>query len=80
MDDMDLNIVSMGRLIEEQYFTSVWTPGHGHLWRDPATLTWVRPRVENYVPVLEPDADQSGIDEALRSVFGTGIACPTVAG
>eukprot|EP00972_Heterocapsa_arctica_P022619 3329197-Heterocapsa_arctica.AAC.1 len=67
MDDMDLNIVSMGRLISEQLFTSVWTPGGGHLWRDPDTLKWVRLRVENFVPVLEPAADQSGIEEALRS-------------
>eukprot|EP00972_Heterocapsa_arctica_P002762 407589-Heterocapsa_arctica.AAC.1 len=59
----------MGRLIAEQAFTSVWAPGCGHLWRDPETGTWVRLRVENYVPILEADADQSGIGEALRSIF-----------
>eukprot|EP00972_Heterocapsa_arctica_P105143 15493565-Heterocapsa_arctica.AAC.1 len=59
----------MGRLIAKQAFTSVWTPGGGHLWRDPETLKWVRLRVENYVPILEADDDQSGIDEALRSIF-----------
>ncbi|WP_288992781.1 hypothetical protein, partial [uncultured Marinobacter sp.] len=69
MDDMELNLVSMGRMIEEQLFTSVWTPGGGHLWHDPATGQWVRLLVENHVPVLEPAADQSGISEALRRVF-----------
>eukprot|EP00972_Heterocapsa_arctica_P067406 9948182-Heterocapsa_arctica.AAC.1 len=80
MDDMDLNIVSMGRLVEEQSFIPLWAPGHGHLWRDPRTMVWTRLRVENFVPVLEPDPDQSGIAEALSSIFGRGIACPTVAG
>eukprot|EP00972_Heterocapsa_arctica_P021703 3192905-Heterocapsa_arctica.AAC.1 len=57
---MDLNIVSMGRLVEEQSFVSLRAPGHGHLWRDPATMKWIRLRVENFVPVLEPDPDQTG--------------------
>eukprot|EP00972_Heterocapsa_arctica_P071473 10558485-Heterocapsa_arctica.AAC.1 len=69
MDDMDLNIVSMGRLIAEQAFTSVWAPGSGHLWRDPKTNEWVRLKVENFVPILKAAEDQSGIQEALRSIF-----------
>eukprot|EP00972_Heterocapsa_arctica_P033944 4997793-Heterocapsa_arctica.AAC.1 len=67
----------MGRLIAEQAFTSVWAPGHGHLWRDPETNVWVRLKVENFVPILEAADDQSGIQEALRSIFAgvEGLSC-----
>jgi hypothetical protein len=76
MDDMDLNIASMGRLVAEQAFTSIWAPGHGHLWRDPETMTWIRLKVENFVPLLVPDEDQSGIQEALGSIFaGVELSC-----
>ena len=70
MDGMaDLNLCSMGRLVAEQHFASFWSPGGGHLWRDPKTLTWVRLRVDNHVPVLELADDQTGITEALRGIF-----------
>ena len=66
MDEMDLNLVSMRRLISDQGFASFWSPEHGHLWRDPVTLTWVRLRVDNHVPVLELADAQSGLPPALR--------------
>ena len=52
MDEMDLNLLSMGRLISQQRFTSLWSADHGHLWRDPSTGKWTRLRVENYVPIF----------------------------
>ena len=70
-DMVDLNLVSMGRLIADQRFASFWSPDHGLLWRDPVTLNWVRLKVENHVPLLEPADDQSGITEALRAIFGS---------
>ncbi|WP_288992926.1 hypothetical protein, partial [uncultured Marinobacter sp.] len=81
MDEMDLNIVSMGKVINDKKFTCLWTPDHGLLWHDPVTRKWVRLKVENNVPILEPADDQSGIPEALRSVFGAGVegtGLPTV--
>eukprot|EP00972_Heterocapsa_arctica_P013675 2018605-Heterocapsa_arctica.AAC.1 len=47
MDDMDMNIASMGRIVEEMLFTSVWDPKHKHLWRSP-TGTWMRLAVESF--------------------------------
>eukprot|EP00972_Heterocapsa_arctica_P030051 4429230-Heterocapsa_arctica.AAC.1 len=60
---MDLNICSMGQMIEERRFTAVWTPGGGCLWLDPVSLEWSRLVVENHVPILQPHPDQSGIPE-----------------
>jgi hypothetical protein len=79
MDDMDLNIASMGRMIDDKKFVSVWAPGHGHLWRDPDTRQWQRLLVENFGPVLAPHPDQSGIKEALLEILGDGAPIETAA-
>eukprot|EP00972_Heterocapsa_arctica_P076917 11345686-Heterocapsa_arctica.AAC.1 len=50
MDNMDLNICSMGQMVDVRRFTSVWSSDGGCLWRDPNTLEWVRLVVENHVP------------------------------
>eukprot|EP00972_Heterocapsa_arctica_P096699 14267246-Heterocapsa_arctica.AAC.1 len=65
---MDMNIASMGRMVEEMLFASVWDPKHGHLWRS-RTGTWMRLAVENFVPKLEPHENQDGIQEAPMDIF-----------
>eukprot|EP00972_Heterocapsa_arctica_P027140 3991205-Heterocapsa_arctica.AAC.1 len=66
---MDLNICSMGQMVEERLFAAVWTSDGGCLWRDPVSHEWVRLVVENHVPVLLPHPDQSGIPECLHSLL-----------
>eukprot|EP00972_Heterocapsa_arctica_P002968 437594-Heterocapsa_arctica.AAC.1 len=68
MDDMDMQIASMARMVEEMLFTSAWDTQHGHFWRSP-TGTWMRLAVESFVPKLEPHENQDGIQEALVDIF-----------
>eukprot|EP00972_Heterocapsa_arctica_P115450 16447790-Heterocapsa_arctica.AAC.1 len=69
MENMDLNICSMGQMVEDRLFAAVWTSDGGCLWRDPISPEWVRLVVENHVPVLQLQADQTGIAESLRSLL-----------
>eukprot|EP00972_Heterocapsa_arctica_P043429 6410340-Heterocapsa_arctica.AAC.1 len=62
---MELNICSMGRMVEQHRFSAVWTHDGGCLWLDPGTVEWVRLVVENHVPMLQLHADQTGILESL---------------
>eukprot|EP00972_Heterocapsa_arctica_P031480 4636745-Heterocapsa_arctica.AAC.1 len=69
MDDMELNICSIGRMVEAHRFSAAWTSDGGCLWLDPTTLEWMRLVVGNHVPALQPHSDQSGIAESLSSLL-----------
>eukprot|EP00972_Heterocapsa_arctica_P059699 8803955-Heterocapsa_arctica.AAC.1 len=77
---MNLNIASMGRMVEDLKYSIIWSPdpGHGALWRIPETGSWVRLVVENFVPMLTPHDDQTGIEKALQEIFfgKTGVGSP----
>eukprot|EP00972_Heterocapsa_arctica_P027969 4114257-Heterocapsa_arctica.AAC.1 len=62
MPEMDLNMASMGKMVQEMHHTIIWShePGHGAFWRDPDTGSRTRLVVENYVPMLLPHDDQTG--------------------